>query len=303
VRSIRFDAAVFTNLTRDHLDYHVTQEAYREAKKRLFDGLEEGAAAIYNADDPAGLYMIRDTRARTISYGIDEPATIRGEIIEDRTDGLRMSVDGEERHFHLVGRFNAYNLLAAYTAARSLGHPGKEVLDALAASPSVPGRFEIVRFDDGSTAIIDYAHTPDALENVLRTILATKEASATLWCLFGCGGDRDREKRPMMGAIAERLADEVIVTSDNPRTEDPSSILRDIREGMEEPERALWIVDRRQAIREAAHRVRAGDIVLVAGKGHETYQIIGREKQPFDDKQILKEEFADRHDDNPPRRK
>jgi len=298
VRSIRFDSAIFTNLTRDHLDYHVTRDAYQEAKKRLFDGLEEGAAAIYNADDPAGLHMIRDTRARIVSFGIDEPAMIRGAIIEDRTDGLRMILDGEERHFHLVGRFNAYNLLATYAAARSLGLPGKDVLDALAASPSVPGRFEIVRFDDGTTAVIDYAHTPDALENVLRTIRETKDESATLWCVFGCGGDRDREKRPMMGAIAERLADEVIVTSDNPRTEDPTSILQDIRQGMANPDRALWIVDRREAIREAARRAKAGDVVLIAGKGHETYQVIGREKLPFDDRQIVREGFADRHDDN-----
>ncbi|MEX0746599.1 MAG: UDP-N-acetylmuramyl-tripeptide synthetase, partial [Rhodothermales bacterium] len=210
-----------------------------------------------------------------------------------------MIVDGEERHFHLVGRFNAFNLLAAYAAARSLGFPRKEVLDALAAAPSVPGRFEIIRFADGTTAIIDYAHTPDALENVLRTIDKTKERSATLWCIFGCGGDRDREKRPMMGAIAERLADEVIVTSDNPRTEDPSSILNDIRQGMANPESAEWIIDRRQAIRESARRAKAGDVVLIAGKGHEDYQIVGREKLPFDDRLIVRQAFADRTHENP----
>ena len=294
VRSIDFRAAIFTNLTRDHIDYHGTMEAYLAAKKRLFDELPGTSVAIYNADDPAGPTMIAGTAAKTLSYGLEAGAAVRGEIEANRVSGLRMKINGVERRYRLVGRFNAYNLLAAYAAATSIGFAPADVLDALADSPSVPGRFEILRFEDGTTAVVDYAHTPDALENVLRTIRETKEEGATLWCIFGCGGDRDREKRPMMGAIAERYADEVIATSDNPRTEDPAAILDDIRRGFTRPERVRWIADRREAIREAATHARPGDVVLIAGKGHETYQIIGTQKHAFDDRMVAREAFSER---------
>ena len=295
VRSIDFHAAIFTNLTRDHIDYHGTMEAYLEAKKKLFDDLPSTSYAIYNADDPAGLTIVSNTPGKIVSYGLNEGAAVRGEILANRVTGLLMKVNGAQRRFRLVGRFNAYNILAAYAAATSLGFDENDVLDALAESPSVPGRFEILRFDDGTTAVVDYAHTPDALENVLRTIVETKEEDSMLWCIFGCGGDRDREKRPMMGAIAEKYADEVIATSDNPRTEEPEAILEDIRKGISHPDHVRWIVDRKEAIRTALLHAQPGDVVLVAGKGHENYQIIGHDKHPFDDRLVVREAFSERN--------
>ncbi len=292
VRALDFDVAVFTNLTRDHLDYHVSFEAYLEAKKKLFDGLSSAATALYNLDDPAGPAVVADTAARRIAYGQTPPADLRLEVLDNRLGGLRLRLQGRTRAFRLVGLFNAYNLAAAYGVGLALGYDPDAVLDALVLASPVPGRFEQQTFADGTTVIVDYAHTPDALENVLKTIRVTKSPSARLWCVFGCGGDRDRVKRRFMGAIAERYADHVIVTSDNPRTEDPASILNDIRRGMDRPTEALWIVDRREAIREAAMRARPGDVVLVAGKGHETYQVVGTEKRPFDDREEVRTHFA-----------
>ncbi len=294
VRAIDYDVAVFTNLTQDHLDYHGSFGAYLAAKKKLFDGLAPGATALCNADDPSGQQVVADTAARVIRYGQTPGADLRFEVVSNRVDGLRLRLDGRERTFRLVGLFNAYNLAAAYGAGCALGVDPEAVLDVLAEAPPVPGRFEQIRFDDGTTVIVDYAHTPDALENVLRTIRHTKSPGAALWCVFGCGGDRDPDKRRLMGALAERYADHVIVTSDNPRTEDPEKILNDIRRGMDRPAEALWIVDRREAIREAARRAAPGDVVLVAGKGHETYQIIGTEKLPFDDREEVRRSFAGR---------
>ncbi|GIV60099.1 MAG: UDP-N-acetylmuramoyl-L-alanyl-D-glutamate--2,6-diaminopimelate ligase [Rhodothermaceae bacterium] len=294
VRAIDYDVAIFTNLTRDHLDYHRTFEAYFAAKKKLFDRLGAHATALYNRDDPAGARIVAGTAAQVLSYGQSPEADLRLEVLANRIGGLHLRIDGQERRFRLVGLFNAYNLAAAYGAGRALGLPPAAVLDALATAPPVPGRFEQLRFADGTTVIVDYAHTPDALENVLKTIRVTKSPAATLWCVFGCGGDRDPDKRRLMGAIAERYADRVIVTSDNPRTEDPEKILNDIRRGMDRPTEALWIVDRREAIRQAAARAAPGDVVLIAGKGHETYQIIGTEKLPFDDREEARRSFADR---------
>ena len=294
VRTLVFEVAIFTNLTRDHLDYHGTFEEYLDAKKRLFDGLPAGATALYNLDDPAGAQMVAETAARTMSYGSAEAADLRLEVLEDGLRGLRLRLDGQERAFRLVGRFNAYNLAAAYGAARALGYAPGETLDALASAPPVPGRFEQFAFDDGSVVIVDYAHTPDALENVLKIIRQTKPEDAALWCLFGCGGDRDATKRPVMGAIAERLADHVIVTADNTRTEAQAQINADIRAGMTHPDDARWIDDRRAAIEAAARLAAPGDVVLVAGKGHEDYQIIGTEKRPFDDREEVKKYFGSR---------
>ncbi len=293
-RSLEFDVGIFTNLTRDHLDYHGTFEEYRGAKKRLFDGLSAAATALYNLDDPAGPQMVATTAARRVSFGMSEAADLRLEVLDDGLRGLTLCLDGVARTFRLVGRFNAYNLAAAYGAARALGYARDDALDALASAPPVPGRFEQFAFDDGAIVIVDYAHTPDALENVLKTIRQAKPEAAALWCIFGCGGDRDATKRPHMGAIAERLADHVIVTADNTRTESQAQINRDIRAGMTHPDEARWLDDRRAAIEAAARLAAPGDVVLVAGKGHENYQVIGAEKHPFDDRDEVKKYFDSR---------
>lgn len=293
-RALDFDVALFTNLTRDHLDYHPTFADYLRAKKKLFDGLKPTATALYNADDPAGPRMVADTAARVRSYGRGPGADIRIEVVENAVTGLHLRLDGRERAFRLVGLFNAYNLAAAYGAGLALGYAPDDVLDVLAGAPPVPGRFEQIVFEDGTTVVVDYAHTPDALENVLKTVRETKPAQAALWCVFGCGGDRDPGKRRVMGAVAERYADRVIVTSDNPRTEDPEAILNDIRRGMDRPDRAFWIADRREAIATAARHALAGDVVLIAGKGHETYQIVGTEKRDFDDRAEARQFFSKR---------
>lgn len=281
----RFKAGVFTNLTHDHLDYHGSAEAYAQAKKRLFDMLPANAVAVFNTDDPAGPYMVADTPARPISYGQTAEADVRFEILSNTMDGLQLRLDGHACRFQLVGAFNAYNLAAAYTLGIALGHPAETVRAALAQAPAVPGRFERIAEVQSLSVIVDYAHTPDALENVLQTIRQAKPDGATLWCVFGCGGDRDPAKRAAMGRIAERYADQVVVTSDNPRTEDPHQILAHIRAGFTHPEDAAWEVDRRAALQYAAAHAAPGDVVLIAGKGHEAYQVIGTEKHPFDDRE------------------
>lgn len=293
-RGLAFDAAIFTNLTQDHLDYHKTFDGYLRAKKKLFDGLSSEAVAVYNADDPSGARIVGDTAARRLSYGFQPGCDVSGEILENRVDGLSLRIDGENRKFKLIGRFNAYNVLASYGALRELGFSREGVLDALETADPVPGRFEILRFEDDRTVIVDYAHTPDALENVLRTIHQTKNEDARLWCVFGCGGDRDREKRPVMGMVAERYADRIVVTSDNPRHEDPDAIIDDVLEGISDGDRAVVITSRAEAIAYAADNAAPGDVVLIAGKGHETYQTIRDEKRPFDDRQVAREAFAGR---------
>ena len=292
VRGIAFNVAVFTNLAHDHLDYHKTFEAYLAAKKTLFDRLDADAAALFNADDPAGARMVADTRAICTSYGLDTAADIRADVVEDVMDGLVLRVEGRTRRFRLAGRFNAYNLLAAWGALLALGCDAGDALDALEQARPAPGRFERIRFEDGTHVIIDYAHTPAALQAVLETITAARPSGAHVWCVFGCGGDRDRAKRPMMGAVAERFADHLIVTSDNPRTEDPARILQDIRAGFTDPDRVLFITDRGEAIAEASRLARPGDIVLVAGKGHETRQIVGTDQKRFDDREAVRAAFA-----------
>ena len=293
VRALGYDIAVFTNLTRDHLDYHGSFQRYLEAKKKLFDGLPETSVAVYNLDDPAGPQMVAETSARRLSFGRTSEADVHVDVLENRLSGLRLRLDGRERAFRLVGLFNAYNLAAAYATGRALGYEAADVLDVLATAPPVPGRFETFHFRSGTTVVVDYAHTPDALENVLQTICATKPAEAKLWCVFGCGGDRDPGKRRPMGALAERYADRVVVTSDNPRTEDPEGIMNDVRRGMDRPAEAAWVVDRREAIAYAAGHAAPGDVVLVAGKGHETYQLIGTERRPFDDRVVVREAFGE----------
>jgi UDP-N-acetylmuramoyl-L-alanyl-D-glutamate--2,6-diaminopimelate ligase len=292
VHGIDYEVAVFTNLTVDHLDYHGTPLAYRLAKKKLFDELGPDATALYNADDEAGPDMVADTAATPVSFALDRAADIRPEIRDSTIDGLRLALDGRERSFRLAGRFNAYNLAAAYGAGRALGHAPDAVLDALAAAPPVPGRFEQLSFDDGPTVIVDYAHTPDALEHVLAAVRQVVPPYTALWCVFGCGGDRDATKRRTMGSIAEQRADRVIVTSDNPRTEAPEDILNDIRRGVSRPSEMHWIVDREAAIRTAAAEAGPDDVVIIAGKGHETEQVIGTETHPFDDRDIARKHFG-----------
>lgn len=289
---VRFSAGVFTNLTRDHLDYHGTFDAYLEAKKLLFDGLDATAVAVYNVDDPSGTKVTSDTAAERFGYGKREEADFRFSVLDSGLGGIRLSIDGEDRSFRLVGGYNAYNLTAAYSLGRSFGYPKSSVLDALATADAVPGRMEQIEVAGGATVILDFAHTPDGLQSVLSAVREIVSDEARLWCVFGCGGDRDRGKRPLMGEIAERLADRVVVTSDNPRTESPDRILDDIRAGMRRPDRAEWIVNRRAAIQYAGAHAEPGDAVVIAGKGHEDYQVVGHERIPFDDREEVKRWFS-----------
>lgn len=291
VAALSFDVAVFTNLTQDHLDYHRTFEEYLQAKKKLFTDLAPEATAVFNADDPSGADMVADSNARKLSYGQSSSADIRFEVLDKGVDGLVLRLDGLKGKYRLVGSFNAYNICAAYSAARALDLQSGDIVGALAVAPPVPGRFEQLKTAGGGLVIVDYAHTPDALRNVLKTARPIVPSGARLICVFGCGGNRDVDKRPKMGRIAEELADVVIATSDNPRTEDPESILHDIRAGLEKPERAFWIADRRGAIKKAAEIAAARDVVVLAGKGHETYQVIGTDKVPFDDHEVARELF------------
>ena len=296
VRGLSFDVAVFTNLTHDHLDYHGTPEAYEAAKKKLFDGLDESAVAVANADDPAHARMTADSAARVVTFGTSANADVRVEVLDNSLDGLRLRLDGEERRFKLAGRFNALNLAAAYAAGVALGFDRADVLDALAEAPGVPGRFETVRSESGVLGVVDYAHTPDALENVLRTAREIVPAGRQLWAVFGCGGDRDRTKRPEMASVAETLADRVVMTSDNPRTEDPEAILDDVEVGLATPSHATRIASRADAIAFAAREAAPGDVIVVAGKGHETYQIVGTTKRPFDDRAVLRDALTSREE-------
>ena len=293
IRGLKFEGAVFTNITHDHLDYHKTFAEYIKAKKRLFDSLPKEAFALVNADDRNGEVMAQNTRARTSRYSLRTAADFNCKIVEMLFDGMLLRMDGSEVWVNFLGRFNACNLLAVYGAARLLGADKEETLRALSALRSVRGRFEPVRSASGITAIVDYAHTPDALENVIATVNDIRKPSQQLIAVCGCGGDRDRAKRPEMGAIASRDASIAIFTSDNPRTEDPEAILDEIMAGVREGARCLRIADRAQAIRTAVMLARPNDIILVAGKGHETYQIVGREKRHFDDREELAAAFRE----------
>jgi UDP-N-acetylmuramoyl-L-alanyl-D-glutamate--2,6-diaminopimelate ligase len=293
--SIAYDVALFTNLTTDHLDYHGTSAAYLAAKKTLFDDLPASATAIYNSDDESGPAMVADTAATVCSYGTDAQADIRMQAVTDALSGLSMRLDGAPIAFQLTGRFNAYNLAAAYGALRAVGAPAPEARRALSSAPPVPGRFERLDIEAGPTVIVDYAHTPHALESILHALRPLCPEDGQLWCVFGCGGDRDTGKRRTMGAIAESLADRLIVTNDNPRTEDPQAILNDIRRGMSRPANAQWIPDRNAAIEAAARHAHPADVVLIAGKGHETYQIVGTERHAFDDRAVARRHFLTHH--------
>lgn len=292
VAALKFQVGVFTNLTQDHLDYHGSFENYLESKKLLFTGLGPDATAVYNADDPSAEKVVSETRAHTLSFGQSDGADVRFEVLEKGLDGLVLCLDGVTRQYRLVGSFNAYNISAAYCAARALDFQSGDIIEALAAAPPVPGRFEQLPLPGGGLVIVDYAHTPDALANVLRSARTIAPPGSRLICVFGCGGDRDPDKRSRMGAIAEALADHLIVTSDNPRSEDPAKILDEIRSGLREPDDALWIVDRAAAIGAAADAASPNDIVVIAGKGHETYQVVDGEKIPFDDRVVARRAFG-----------
>jgi UDP-N-acetylmuramoyl-L-alanyl-D-glutamate--2,6-diaminopimelate ligase len=291
IRGLHFKGAAFTNLTHDHLDYHGTFAEYIKAKKGLFDGLAKDAFAVVNVDDRNGEVMLQNTRAKGYRYSLRAAADFKCKLMEMHFDGMLLQMDGNEVWVNFLGRFNASNLLAVYAVAVLLGEPREEVLRVLSVLHSVAGRFEPVRSASGKVAIVDYAHTPDALENVIDTIDEIRGEGNRLIVVCGCGGDRDATKRPEMGKIASERADVAIFTSDNPRTEDPEKILDDVVRGAVAGAQTLRITDRRQAIATAAMLAQAGDIILIAGKGHEDYQIIGREKIHFDDREEIRAAF------------
>ena len=292
IRGLRFAGGMFTNLTHDHLDYHKTFAEYLRAKKLFFDRLPKEAFALTNIDDRNGRVMVQNTRAVVRTLSLRSMADFRCKVVEMLPDGMLLRLDSEEVWVKCIGRFNAYNMLTIYAAALMLGQRKEEVLTAISTLQPVSGRFEYIRAVDGTTAVVDYAHTPDALENVITTIEEFRQPGQNLIVLCGCGGDRDKTKRPEMAAIAVKYATTAIFTSDNPRTEDPEQILRDMVEGLPASARYLKIADRGEAIRTAAMLAQAGDIILLAGKGHETYQVIGTEKILFDDREEIRKHFS-----------
>ncbi|MFW5762378.1 MAG: UDP-N-acetylmuramoyl-L-alanyl-D-glutamate--2,6-diaminopimelate ligase [Cyclobacteriaceae bacterium] len=294
VSGLDFDGAIFTNLSRDHLDYHVTFKDYIYAKKMLFDQLKGDAFAIYNADDKQGQVMVQNTKARIYSYSLHTISDFQAKVLSNSLQGLELDIDGRNGWFKLIGLFNAYNLLAVYAAATLLGEESDEVLVQLSDLSSAPGRFEqVINFDPEITGIVDYAHTPDALENVLSTIANLRTGNEKVITVVGCGGNRDKGKRPEMAEIACRYSDKVILTSDNPRHEEPKKIIEDMWKGVPGVhfKKVLEIIDRKEAIKTACTLAKNKDIILIAGKGHETYQEIEGTKYPFDDKKILAEMF------------
>ena len=292
VTGLQFAMGIFSNLTHDHLDYHKTFAEYLRCKKLFFDNLPKEAIALVNVDDSHGNVMVQNTRAQVVTYSVKGLADHTARIIEQSFEGMQLKIDGIETWCRLIGAHNAYNLLAIYSAAVCLGADRTDTLVSLSSLESAPGRLENLRGPKGLSVVIDYAHTPDALENVLTT-LRSIAPERQLICLFGCGGDRDKTKRPEMAQIAERLADRLVITSDNPRTEDPEAIIEDIKAGLS-PEgmaKSLVISNRREAIRTAILTAPESATILLAGKGHETYQIIGHEKMHFDEKEIVEETF------------
>jgi len=296
IAGLQFAGALFTNITHDHLDYHKTFKEYITAKKKFFDDLPQEAFALVNADDRNARVMLQNTKAKKYSYALKAMADFRGRLIEDEFSGLQMFLDDKEFYSPMVGAFNASNLLATYATAVLLKQNREEILPALSSLRGAEGRFEILRSPDGTVCIVDYAHTPDALKNVLETIRAISSGNEQLITVVGAGGDRDKTKRPEMAAIATALSSRVILTSDNPRGENPQDILRDMKAGINPAQikNTLVIADRREAIKTAYALAREGDIVLIAGKGHEKYQEISGVRHPFDDKQVLTELFETR---------
>ncbi len=301
ISGLTFSGGIFTNLTHDHLDYHKTFEAYLKAKKRFFDLLPCGSFALINKDDKTGPVMLQNTEATKYTYSLRGMADFRCNIIENQFDGLLLNIDGTEVWFKLIGTFNAYNLLSVYAAAILLGQEKTGVLTTLSRLDPVDGRFNYVRSPENVTAIVDYAHTPDALQNVLETINSIRGHHEQLITVVGAGGNRDISKRPIMAAIACKFSDRVIFTSDNPRFEDPEAILADMKRGVElhQVGKILTIVNREEAIKTACALARPGDILLVAGKGHENYQEVQGVKRHFNDKEILQAIFGNTNLINP----
>jgi len=291
IAGLNFAGGVFTNITHEHLDYHGTFDNYIIAKKGFFDVLSKDAFALVNADQVHSDTMVQDTKAKVYTYGINSVADYKAKILENQFNGLHLNVDGQELYSKLIGGFNAYNILSAYGAAVLLGQEKLDVLTTISNLNSVEGRFEYLRSAKGVIGIVDYAHTPDALENVLKTIKDIRTGNEMVITVVGCGGDRDKGKRPLMAKIACQFSDQVIFTADNPRSEDPNSIIEEMQKGVEpiDYKKTVAIPSRKEAIKMAVSIAHAGDILLIAGKGHENYQIIGDETVPFDDMEILNE--------------
>ena len=295
IAGLHFAGGIFTNLTHDHLDYHKTMANYRNAKKKFFDNLPETAFALTNLDDKNGAVMLQNTRAKKLSYALKHDADFKGVVMESHFDGMLLKINGTEVFTLLVGGFNASNILAIYGAAIALGFKKDELLVEISKLHGANGRFDMVHSEQGIVGIVDYAHTPDALENVLTTINEVRCHKETLITIVGCGGNRDTTKRPEMAAVAVRLSDKVILTSDNPRNEDPDEIIRQMQAGIDEADRpkVLSITNRHEAIRVGVALAKKGDIILVAGKGHENYQEINGIKNHFDDKEELSKAFKE----------
>jgi UDP-N-acetylmuramoyl-L-alanyl-D-glutamate--2,6-diaminopimelate ligase len=296
IAGLTFTGGIFTNLTHDHLDYHKTFKEYVQTKKKFFDELPAQAFALTNLDDKNGRIMIQNTRARIYTYALKHLADFRCKIIENRMEGLQLEIDKQRVWFRLAGEFNAYNLLAVYGAAVLLNEDPSVVLTSLSDANPVTGRFDTIKSPDRVSAVIDYAHTPDALMNVLDTLQAIRTGDQKLIAVVGAGGDRDPSKRPEMGRIAASKSDRVIFTSDNPRSEDPEEIIRQMLEGVESSQKPNVVVipNRKEALKTASILAKPGDVILIAGKGHETYQEIKGVRYPFDDRQIMEEIFLTR---------
>lgn len=296
IEGLKFTGAVFTNITHDHLDYHKTFENYLKAKKRFFDELPSSAFALVNADDRNGLVMLQNTKATKFTYSLKSPSDYKTKIIDNGVTGLELEIDNQMLHTRLIGEFNAYNLTAVYATAMLLGNDKLETLTILSALLPPEGRFEqLVSKNEKVVGIVDYAHTPDALKNVLQTINAVRNGNEQVITVVGCGGDRDATKRPVMAEIACRFSDRVVLTSDNPRSEDPEEILKQMNAGVpaSDKKKVLTITDRKEAIRAALALAQKNDIILLAGKGHEKYQEIKGVKSHFDDKEVLIELFEE----------
>ena len=293
IGGLKFAGSLFTNLTRDHLDYHKTFENYRNAKKAFFDGLPKDAFAITNADDKNGMVMVQNTKATVKTYSTRTLADFRARILECHFEGMYLEIDGREVGVQFIGKFNVSNILAVYGAAVMLGKKPEDILLVLSTLHSVSGRLEPIRSPEGFTAIVDYAHTPDALANVLNAIHEVLDGKGHVITVCGAGGNRDKGKRPLMAQEAVRQSDRVIITSDNPRFEEPQAIINDMLAGLNDQQlrKVISIVDRKEAIRTACMMAKRGDVVLVAGKGHEDYQEIKGVKHHFDDKEVLRDIF------------
>jgi UDP-N-acetylmuramoyl-L-alanyl-D-glutamate--2,6-diaminopimelate ligase len=289
VTGLQFKLAAFTNITHDHLDYHNSFAEYRDVKKQLFDMLSPEAFALTNKDDKNGMVMVQNCDATTYTYSLHSASDFKARIIEHDFGGMLLEIDKKEAWYHLVGKFNAYNLLTVYATAFILGYESEQIVTALTSLSAVSGRFEYVKTDKGLIGVLDYAHTPDALQNVLDTINAIRSKNEQLITVVGCGGNRDHEKRPIMAKVSAELSDRVIITSDNPRNENPEAILADMQTGIppQHYKKVLKITDREEAIKTAITLAEPRDIILIAGKGHENYQDIKGVKHPFDDKEIF----------------